>query len=85
MCTPKPLPELSDWLTPFQPAPNTVPIYLFILPMLAFLLDPLIIEDGRYSILSQTVGNELLIDIHIPEDLNPHSLVDLVDIDRSVS
>jgi len=37
------------------------------------------------TVFFKTVGNESPTDIHIPEDLNPHSLVDLVDIDRFVS
>jgi len=37
------------------------------------------------TVFSKIVGNGSPCAISIPEDLNPHSLVDLVDIDRSVS
>lgn len=37
------------------------------------------------TVFFKIVGNGSPCAIHIPEDLNPHSLVDLGDIDRSVS
>jgi hypothetical protein len=51
---------------------------------LVFFLEPLTIADEG-TVFFKIVGNESPSDINIPEDLNPYSLVDLVDRDRSVS
>lgn len=74
----------SDWLTPFQPAPNRtcIPFYPSSVWHSYWTLWPLKMEGTEFF---KIVGNESPCAIHIPEYLNPHSLVDLVNIDRSVS